>query len=108
MIRAARGAPKERENVAFHATETAMTMHNPDRAAKHAPGSGSGEEVVERLLKPHEKDLGEFSVRRLLPAAKRTMVGPWIFFDHMGPADFPPGQGIKVRPHPHINLATVT
>jgi redox-sensitive bicupin YhaK (pirin superfamily) len=98
----------QREDMVFHATETAMTMHNPDRTAQHAPGSGLGEEVVERVLKPHEKDLGEFSVRRLLPAAKRTMVGPWIFFDHMGPADFPPGQGIKVRPHPHINLATVT
>lgn len=85
-----------------------MTMQNADRPFEHDTGSTSREEAVERLLKPHEKDLGEFSVRRLLPAAKRTMVGPWIFFDHMGPADFPPGQGIRVRPHPHINLATVT
>lgn len=64
--------------------------------------------AVELLLQPRDKDLGGFSVRRVLPAAKRRMVGPWIFFDHMGPADFPPGEGINVRPHPHINLATVT
>ena len=57
---------------------------------------------------PKEKDLGEFSVRRVLPAIEKRMVGPWIFFDHMGPAIFPPGEGISVRPHPHINLATVT
>lgn len=53
-------------------------------------------------------DLGGFSVRRTLPNGRKRMVGPWIFFDHIGPADFPPGQGIDVRPHPHINLATVT
>jgi hypothetical protein len=63
---------------------------------------------VELVIKPREKDLGEFSVRRLLPVAGRHMVGPWIFFDHMGPAEFPAGKGIDVRPHPHINLATVT
>jgi len=55
-----------------------------------------------------EKDLGGFHVRRVLPFAKHRMVGPWIFFDHMGPAAFAPGQGVDVRPHPHINLATVT
>jgi redox-sensitive bicupin YhaK (pirin superfamily) len=54
------------------------------------------------------KDLGGFEVRRVLPYATHRMVGPFIFFDHMGPADFPPGRGIDVRPHPHINLATVT
>jgi redox-sensitive bicupin YhaK (pirin superfamily) len=59
-------------------------------------------------LSPHERDLGGFSVRRLLPSAARRMVGPFVFFDHMGPADFQPGQGIDVRPHPHIGLATVT
>jgi len=63
---------------------------------------------VERIIKPREKDLGGFSVRRVLPVAGRRMVGPWIFFDHMGPAIFPAGEGINVRPHPHINLATVT
>ena len=63
---------------------------------------------VERVIEPRERDLGEFTVRRVLPAAKRPMVGPFIFFDHMGPAVFPPGQGIAVRPHPHIGIATIT
>lgn len=64
--------------------------------------------AIERLIQPRDKDLGGFSVRRVLPTKERTMVGPWIFFDHMGPANFGPQQGINVRPHPHINLATVT
>lgn len=55
-----------------------------------------------------ERDLGGFSVRRVLPYALHRMVGPFIFFDHMGPAHFKPNDGINVRPHPHINLATVT
>ncbi|WP_412545772.1 pirin family protein [Maricaulis sp. MIT060901] len=55
-----------------------------------------------------ERDLGGFSVRRVLPYAKKRMVGPFTFFDQMGPAQFAPGQGIDVRPHPHIGLATVT
>lgn len=59
-------------------------------------------------LKPHLKDLGGFMVRRLLPAYPHKMVGPFIFFDHIGPAQFNPGQGLDVRPHPHIGLATVT
>ncbi len=63
---------------------------------------------IELVIEPKEKDLGEFSVRRVLPARERRMVGPFIFFDHMGPAEFPPGKGISVRPHPHIGLATVT
>jgi redox-sensitive bicupin YhaK (pirin superfamily) len=54
------------------------------------------------------RDLGGFAVRRVLPAARRQMVGPFIFFDHLGPAQFEPGHGIDVRPHPHIALATVT
>ncbi len=64
--------------------------------------------TVELVIEPREKDLGEFTVRRVLPAAQRRMVGSFIFFDHMGPAEFPPGQGIQVRPHPHIGIATVT
>ncbi|MGZ3668858.1 MAG: pirin family protein [Bdellovibrionota bacterium] len=60
------------------------------------------------LIQSRERDLGGFSVRRLIPHSSRRMVGPFVFFDHMGPADFPPGQGINVRPHPHIHLATVT
>lgn len=64
--------------------------------------------AIQTIIKPHVQDLGGFSARRLLPSDKRTMVGPFIFFDHLGPADFPPGNGVDVRPHPHINLATVT
>jgi redox-sensitive bicupin YhaK (pirin superfamily) len=63
---------------------------------------------IATVLKPHTKDLGDFEVRRLLPGFPDKMVGPFIFFDHMGPADFAPGKGIDVRPHPHIGLATVT
>ena len=63
---------------------------------------------VDLVIKAREKDLGGFSVRRILPVAGRRMVGPWIFFDHMGPVVFPAGEGMDVRPHPHINLATVT
>ncbi|MEK6594244.1 MAG: pirin family protein [Pseudomonadota bacterium] len=59
-------------------------------------------------LKSHAKDIDGLEVRRLLPGRPHQMVGPFIFFDHMGPADFAPGQGIDVRPHPHIGLATVT
>lgn len=64
--------------------------------------------AIELMIYPKEHDLGGFSVRRALPSGRRRMVGPWIFFDHMGPASFAPGEGIDVRPHPHINLATVT
>ncbi|MGA7802034.1 MAG: pirin family protein [Gammaproteobacteria bacterium] len=64
--------------------------------------------AIERIIRPKVHDLGGFSVRRALPAGGRRMVGPWVFFDHMGPATFPPGRGVDVRPHPHINLATVT
>jgi redox-sensitive bicupin YhaK (pirin superfamily) len=63
---------------------------------------------VELILKPRKTDLGGFSVRRVLPTRERRMIGPWIFFDHMGPAQFAAGQGIDVRPHPHIGIATVT
>ncbi len=60
------------------------------------------------LIESKSKDLGEFSVRRTLPAPDRQRVGPFIFFDHMGPVDFPAGTGVAVRPHPHIGLATLT
>jgi redox-sensitive bicupin YhaK (pirin superfamily) len=60
------------------------------------------------LLPPHTKDIGGFEVRRLLPAHAQKMVGPFIFFDHMGPAQMASGAGVDVRPHPHIGLATVT
>jgi redox-sensitive bicupin YhaK (pirin superfamily) len=64
--------------------------------------------AILQLVDARQRDLGGFVVRRVLPAEGRQMVGPFIFFDHMGPTQFEPGQGIDVRPHPHIALATVT
>lgn len=63
---------------------------------------------IKALLKPHVRDIGNLQVRRTLPALAARLVGPFIFFDHMGPATLPPGTGLDVRPHPHIGLATVT
>lgn len=61
------------------------------------------------VIEPRLHDLGDgFSVRRLLPFRLRRSVGPFVFFDHIGPAELPPGRGLDVRPHPHIGLATVT
>lgn len=60
------------------------------------------------MIDGRERDLGGFVVRRVLPFVGRPMVGPFIFFDHLGPAHLASGQGIDVRPHPHIGLATVT
>jgi redox-sensitive bicupin YhaK (pirin superfamily) len=64
--------------------------------------------AIETLIVPRAVDLGEMTVRRALPSTRRQMVGPFIFFDQMGPAEFLTDQGLDVRPHPHINLATVT
>jgi redox-sensitive bicupin YhaK (pirin superfamily) len=64
--------------------------------------------AIELLIEPKAKDLGEFTVRRALPADERQRVGPFIFFDHMGPAELAVGAGMSVRPHPHIGIATVT
>jgi len=66
------------------------------------------DDLIIQTLLPTTHDLGGFKVHRTLPAKPRTMVGPFIFFDQMGPAHLEAGQGIDVRPHPHINLATVT
>ena len=63
---------------------------------------------IEIIIEPRTRDLGGFTVGRVLPYARRRMVGPFIFLDEMGPARFKPGAGIDVRPHPHIGLATVT
>ncbi|WP_323121073.1 pirin family protein [Burkholderia alba] len=63
---------------------------------------------IKAILKPHIRDIGNLQVRRTLPAMAARLVGPFIFFDHMGPADLPAGVGLDVRPHPHIGLATVT
>ena len=68
----------------------------------------SGNNVIDLLIEPRSRDLGDFTVRRALPDRRRQRVGPFIFFDHMGPADFEPGTGVNVRGHPHIGLATIT
>jgi redox-sensitive bicupin YhaK (pirin superfamily) len=66
-------------------------------------------EAIAQVIVPRTVDLGDgFSVRRALPSARTRMVGPFIFFDHFGPAEFRAGNGLDVRPHPHIGLATVT
>lgn len=67
-----------------------------------------GIDAIETLIVPRSRDLGDFQVRRALPAPKRQMVGPFIFFDQAGPAELLTGQGVDVRPHPHIGLGTVT
>lgn len=67
-----------------------------------------GIDAIETLIVPRAHDLGGFEVRRALPSPKRQMVGPFIFFDQAGPAEFITGKGVDVRPHPHIGLATVT
>src|SRR5438132_13026985 len=65
--------------------------------------------MLDALIIPRTRDLGNgFKVRRALPAAERRSVGPFVFFDQMGPIVLAPGQGLDVRPHPHIGLATVT
>jgi redox-sensitive bicupin YhaK (pirin superfamily) len=63
---------------------------------------------LETVLLPRAHDIGGFTVQRALPARERQMIGPFIFFDQMGPGEFLTGQGVDVRPHPHIGLATVT
>lgn len=79
-----------------------------DPRESDCPAHGAADNAIELVLEPRERDLGGFSVRRLLPTQRRRMVGPWIFFDQFGPAAFAPGKGIDVRPHPHIGIATVT
>ncbi|WP_244815292.1 pirin family protein [Caballeronia sp. Lep1P3] len=64
--------------------------------------------TIHAQLKPHQHDVGGLTVRRVLPALAARTVGPFIFFDHIGPATLMPGNGLDVRPHPHIGLATVT
>jgi redox-sensitive bicupin YhaK (pirin superfamily) len=81
---------------------TWQSAHEPD--AMSAPGC----KALERIIVPRPRDIGGFEVRRLLPSAEQQSVGPFVFFDQMGPAALAPGAGIDVRPHPHIGLATVT
>ena len=73
----------------------------------HCPEAGDLDSI-ETVIIPRARDLGGFEVRRALPAPRRQMVGPFIFFDQAGPAEFLTGKGIDVRPHPHIGLGTVT
>jgi redox-sensitive bicupin YhaK (pirin superfamily) len=77
-------------------------------AAPHPGSPAAGPHSIETVIVPRARDIGGFEVRRALPAPGRRMVGPFVFFDQMGPAEFLTGQGIGVRPHPHIGLATVT
>jgi len=72
------------------------------------PGDAYSCDAIERVIVPRARDLGGFEVRRALPSIGRKMVGPFIFFDQMGPSEFLLGQGLDVRPHPHIGLSTVT
>jgi hypothetical protein len=80
--------------------------HQP--ADDPAPGDVHACAAIEQVIVPRARDLGGFEVRRALPSVGRKMVGPFIFFDQMGPSEFLLGQGLDVRPHPHIGLSTVT
>ncbi len=71
-------------------------------------GNARSVDLIEQVIVPRVHDLGGFQVRRALPARGRQMVGPFIFFDQAGPSEFIIGEGVDVRPHPHIGLATVT
>lgn len=72
------------------------------------PGDAASCDAIEDIIVPRARDLGGFEVRRALPSPRRQMIGPFIFFDQMGPAELARGQGLDVRPHPHIGLATAT
>ncbi len=72
------------------------------------PGEPQTVDAIDTIIVPRARDLGGLEVRRVLPSRERQMVGPFIFFDQMGPAEFVLGEGLDVRPHPHINLATLT
>lgn len=72
------------------------------------PGDARSVDAIDGIIVPRSRDVGGFEVGRVLPAAGHRMVGPFIFFDQMGPGELIAGSGLDVRPHPHINLATVT
>ena len=82
-----------------------MSWHPADEAAARAVAPDG---ALETVIVPRPRDIGGFTVRRVLPSARRRMVGPFVFLDQMGPAAFALGTGLDVRPHPHIGLATVT
>lgn len=77
-------------------------------ATDPVPGDAASSESIAQIVVPRSVDLGGLRVHRALPSAQPRMVGPFIFFDHFGPAVFRTGAGIDVRPHPHIGLATLT
>src|SRR5918992_1696108 len=77
-------------------------------AAEQPEVNTPGCRALQTVIVPRPRDIGGFEVRRVLPSPERQSVGPFVFFDQMGPAELAPGSGIDVRPHPHIGLATVT
>jgi redox-sensitive bicupin YhaK (pirin superfamily) len=79
-----------------------------NEAAEPVCSSSASTRAIETIIDARPRRIDGFTVGRVLPSAARRLVGPFIFFDHMGPAVLAPGQGMDVRPHPHINLATVT
>jgi redox-sensitive bicupin YhaK (pirin superfamily) len=79
------------------------------RGQDPAAGNAWQCDAIKQVIVPRSVDLGDgFAVRRALPSAQSRMVGPFVFFDHFGPAEFRAGHGLDVRPHPHIGLATVS
>ena len=82
-------------------------MSRPDQSDP-TPGDAPSVDAIETVIVPKTADIGNLEVKRALPSRQTRMVGPFIFFDQFGPAEFLTGQGLDVRPHPHINLATVT
>jgi redox-sensitive bicupin YhaK (pirin superfamily) len=84
---------------------TSDTAHEPAHEPACSPGDTS---AIDLVIEGRPRDLGGFTVRRTLPSGLRRSVGPFIFLDQMGPAEFAPGAGMDVRPHPHIGLATLT
>ena len=82
-----------------------MSWHSAEEPEAKTPPACK---ALQNVIVPRPRDIGGFEVRRVLPSLERRSVGPFVFFDQMGPAELAPGQGIDVRPHPHIGLATVT
>lgn len=80
----------------------------PDSEPHCCPAQPSKKGAVDIVITPNSRDLEGFSVRRALPAIERRAVGPFVFFDHMGPSEFGSDDGLAVRPHPHIGLSTLT
>ncbi|MEI5638947.1 MULTISPECIES: pirin family protein [unclassified Pseudoalteromonas] len=83
-------------------------MSNLSTSVEQDCSVSNGCSAIKLVLTPKDKELGGFTVRRSIPVKACRSIGPWVFFDHMGPAQFTKGQGVDVRPHPHIGLATVT